>query len=294
MDMSEFSEATKRWRASGRMVDVLGRYEVFVHERGSGPNVLLIHGFPTSSYDWVGVVDGLADGFRCVAPDLLGLGLSDKPEAFSYSLFQLTDAVEDVVAGRGMREAHVVSHDIGTSVHTELLARQQRGRVTFEISSSTFLNGSMLQGLATITPIQKLLGNNETLDQAIEICNNMGQNYIQGLQAVMQKPDCLSEDDIAVMNDLIRYRNGNRRLPALSVYMRERYIHRERWISALKAADPIQFVWATGDPVANIEMGRALHAEVPQARYSELEGLGHFLLMEDPRAVAAKIREFIA
>ena len=55
----------------------------------------------------------------------------------------------------------------------------------------------------------------------------------------------------------------------------------------------MQFVWADGDPVANVEMGRALAKEVPQAKYTELPGLGHFLLMEDAPAVAKHIREFI-
>jgi pimeloyl-ACP methyl ester carboxylesterase len=110
----------------------------------------------------------------------------------------------------------------------------------------------------------------------------------------MKRPECLTEDDIAIMNDLIAYEDGNRRLPALSLYMRERYIHRERWIGALKGADPVQFIWADGDPVANVEMGRALAKEVPQATYTELKGLGHLLLMEDPATVAKHVREFIA
>jgi pimeloyl-ACP methyl ester carboxylesterase len=126
------------------------------------------------------------------------------------------------------------------------------------------------------------------------ISDNMGANYIDGLKSVMKRPECLGDEDIAVMNDLIAYQDGNRRLPALSLYMRERYIHRDRWIGALKAASPVQFIWADGDPVANIEMGRALAKEVPQAKYTELPGLGHFLLMEDPPAVAKHVREFIA
>jgi pimeloyl-ACP methyl ester carboxylesterase len=179
-------------------------------------------------------------------------------------------------------------------VHTELLAREQEGRLGFRIVSSTFLNGSMLQEMATITPFQKLLASNETLPQAMAISDNMGVNYIDGLKSVMKRFECLTQEDIAVMNDLIAYQEGNRRLPALSLYMRERYIHRERWIGALKEASPVQFVWADGDPVANVEMGRALAKEVPQAKYTELAGLGHFLLMEDPLAVATLVREFIA
>jgi pimeloyl-ACP methyl ester carboxylesterase len=76
--------------------------------------------------------------------------------------------------------------------------------------------------------------------------------------------------------------------------MRERYVNKERWISALKSQQtPVQLIWADGDPVANVEMGRALSREVPQARYTELPGLGHFLLIEDPMAVGKHIRAFI-
>jgi len=292
MNEPAFSAPTRRWLESGRHLDLTG-HRIFVYERGDGPAVLLLHGFPTSSYDWLGVIDGLAQGFRCIALDFPGYGLSNKPAAYSYSLFQQTDVVEALARSLGINEAHVVSHDVGTSVHTELFAREQEGRLAFRILSSTFLNGSMLQELATITPFQNLLASNETLPQAIAICENMSVNYIDGLKSVMKRPDCISEDDATVMNEVLLYRDGNRRLPALSVYMRERYINRERWIGALKAAERVQFVWADGDPVANVEMGRVLSKEVPQACYSELPGLGHFLLMEDPPAVAKHIREFI-
>ena len=292
MDDSQFSEPTRRWLASGRHLEIEGK-RVFLYERGGGQSILMLHGFPTSAYDWRGVIDGLASAYRCVALDFPGYGLSDKPEAYSYSLFQQTDVVEALARELSITEAHVVSHDVGTSVHTELLSREQEGRLVFRLLSSTFLNGSMLQDLATITPFQKLLAANQTLPQAIAISENLTANYIDGVRSVMKRPESLSEDDIVVMNDLIAYQEGNRRLPALSLYMRERYIHRERWIGALKKTKRIQFIWADGDPVANVDLGRALSKEVPQARYTELAGLGHFLLMEDPKAVATRIRDFL-
>jgi len=288
----DFSEATQHWRDSGRTIDV-GGMRVFVYERGAGPVLLLLHGFPTSGYDWRGIIDILSPQFRCVAFDFPGYGLSAKPAAWSYSLFQQADIAEGVAAAAGISAAHVVSHDVGTSVHTELLAREREERLGFRIERSTFLNGSMLQWIATITPFQKLLASNETLPQAIEMCANAGPAYIAGLKAVMKRPECLTAEDEQVMNDLIQFEDGNQRMPSLSLYMRERYLHRERWIGALKAAaHPVQIIWADGDPVANVELGRALHAEAPQARYTELTGLGHFLLMEDPAAVAERIRDF--
>ena len=293
MDESEFSPPTRRWLGEGRRVEVDGR-RLFVFERGEGPAILLLHGFPTSCYDWRGVVDVLSADFRCLAFDFPGYGLSDKPLAYSYSLFQQTDAVEGLARALGVTEAHVVSHDVGQTVHAELLAREQEERLAFRITSSTILNGSTLQDKATVTQFQSLLASNETLPQAIAVCENVSAIYIEGLKALMKRPEALSEEDAKVMEELLLYQDGNRRIPALSAYMRERYIHKERWLGALKRTQtPIQLVWADGDPVANVEMGRALSKELPQAHYIELSGLGHFLLIEDPSTVAKHILKFI-
>lgn len=292
MTEEQLSAATKAWRDAGRLVDVKGR-RLFMYERGAGPALLLLHGFPTSSYDWRGVMDLLAPSYRCVALDFLGFGLSDKPVAFSYSLFQQADAVEGLAQDLGIERAHVVSHDMGTSVHSELLARYNEGGLGFEIASSTFLNGSMLQWLATITPFQELLASNKTLPQVMELCNGGMDAYVPGLKNIMKRPEVITEEDRTVMHELLRHQDGNRRLPAIGGYMRERYVNQERWLGALGATKaPLQFVWADGDPIANIEMGRELHKLYPKARYTELSGLGHFLLMEDPSAVAAEIQSF--
>ncbi len=306
MDAERFSEPTRRWLAAGRHIEIAG-HRIFVYERGpsaplpprragrtgSAPAVLLLHGFPTSCYDWRGVIERLSDRFRCVTFDFPGYGLSDKPAAYSYSLFQQTDVAIELARAAGIDAAHVVGHDVGQTIHAELLAREQEGKLPFRILSSTVLNGSTLQGIATITMFQKLLGSNETLPQAIAALDGLTATYLPALKALMKRPEALTGEDEAVMRELLLYRDGHRRLPSLSVYMRERLIHQGRWLCAFKAASPIQIVWADGDPVANIEMGRELSREVPQAHYTELRGLGHFLLMEDSAAVARHIRDFI-
>jgi len=294
MDASALSPPTRAWRDAGRYVDADGK-RIFVYERGEGPPLLLLHGFPTSCYDWRGVIDRLQGSYRCIAFDFPGYGLSDKPVAYSYSLFQQADVTESLMKALGVRAAHVVSHDVGTSVHCELLARQEEGPAPFDVLSSTFLNGSMLQWLATITPFQELLGSNKTLTQAIDVCNGDMAAFVLGLKGLMKHPEVITDEDAIVIAELLRYQDGNRRLPAIAGYMRERYVNQERWIGALRATRaPLQFVWADGDPVANVNLGRELHKMRPDARYVELRNLGHFLLMEDAPAVADEIRAFVA
>jgi len=288
------AEPTQRWLAAGRHLDIAG-LRIFVHERGKGPVVFLLHGFPTSCHDWRGVIDGLAGSFRCVTFDFPGYGLSDKPAAYSYSLFQQTDVAVEVARALDIAEAHVVGHDVGQTIHAELLAREQAGVLPFRVLSSTILNGSTLQGIATITAFQKLLASNETLPQAIAALDGLTATYIPALKALMKRPECVTPEDEVIMQELLLYQDGHKRLPSLSGYMRERLIHQERWIGAFEAAThPIQIVWADGDPVANIEMGRELARILPQAKATELPNLGHFLLIEDPATVANQIRTFIS
>lgn len=284
-----------KWLRTGRHI-ALGRRKLFLFEQGQGPAVLLLHGFPTSAYDWRGVSSRLAKRYRTLAPDLLGFGLSDKPLACSYSLFEQADLLERLLGELLIGEAHLVSHDMGTSVHSELLARQLQGELSFRIISSTFLNGSMLQWSARITAFQELLAANTTLPQAMELCrSSFRELYIPGLKSIMQRPQAIDPEDAQVMQELLEYQEGHCRLPAIAGYMRERYVHAERWLGALAdPAVPTSFVWADGDPIAHAEMGRELSARCPHARYVELPGLGHFLLMEDPQTVAHEIEQSLA
>lgn len=288
------SPAVSRWSARGRRVRA-GTNDVFVLDEGAGPTLLLLHGYPTSSYDFQRILRTLTKDFRVVTLDFVGFGLSDKPEAWSYSLFQQADVVEAVARERGLGPVHLVSHDMGTSVHGELLARQRVGGLPFRIERSTFLNGSMLQWMATITPFQELLAANATLRQGMQVCAQMGANIVEGLRTLIQRPEGITDEDATVMKELMVLRDGHLRLAALAGYMRERHLHEGRWISAMAdAGSALQLVWADGDPIAHAELGRELARRCPAARHVELAGLGHFLHMEAPERVESEIRAFQA
>lgn len=288
-----FSPVTRMWLDTGRHVSI-GGHSVFVYDRGSGPDTLFIHGFPTSGFDWRETIAELASDYRCVSLDLLGFGLSDKPVAWSYSLFQQADLVEALLAQLGIKSAHVVSHDVGTSVHTELLARSQENRIAFDFAASTFLNGSMIKDMATLTEFQKVLETPSRIPEALAMVSKMMPAYIAGLKRLMGRPDALTDEIATVMTEVMEFRDGNLRIPAVYSYVRERYLHMDRWLGALERAEgPLQFVWGVDDPIANIEMGRELARRVPKARFIELDGVGHFVPTEAPEEVAAAVRSLV-
>ncbi|MBA2447562.1 MAG: alpha/beta fold hydrolase, partial [Chloroflexi bacterium] len=81
-------------------------------EAGSGPLVLLLHGFPEFWYGWRHQIPALAQRFRVVAPDLRGYNLSDKPSGFSR-LDTLVGDVAGLIVALGEERATVVGHDWG-------------------------------------------------------------------------------------------------------------------------------------------------------------------------------------
>lgn len=279
---------TRSWEQAGRYIEVPGQ-RLFVVERGQGPVLLLVHGFPTSSYDYRALIDRLSDRFRCIAFDFPGYGLSSKPVAYSYSLFQQADALQALLQALAVEHANVICHDMGTSVLCELLARQDEGRLSCLIEHVLFTNGSMLQWRAALTPFQKLLASNESLPQGMELCAAIKDMMVPGLRALTKRAAITLDDEI-VIRDLLVHDDGHLRLPAIAGYMRERYINKERWIGALQRnAGRSAIAWAMEDPIANLEMGRELHALMPDAPYTELDGVGHFVIFEDPHRVAAAL-----
>jgi pimeloyl-ACP methyl ester carboxylesterase len=122
----------------------------------SKPWLLLIHGYPTSSWDWNFVWADLAAHFRIAAMDMLGFGLSEKPRGHVYSIFTQADFQEALLEHLGVSEAHILAHDYGDTVAQELLARHNEGALSFSIKSIIFLNGGLFPEQHRARPIQKL------------------------------------------------------------------------------------------------------------------------------------------
>lgn len=95
------------------------------------------------------------------------------------------------------------------------------------------------------------------------------------------------------MTELLVHQSGHLRIPKIHSYFRGRHLHKDRWVGAIQhERNPVQILWGDADPVANIGMGRSLQELVPQARYNEAAGIGHFVPIEAPELVANHIADF--
>src|SRR5258708_40377283 len=122
------------------------RYSIFVRVLGDGPWMTMIHGFPTSSWDWAPIAGALAPKYRLLTFDLLGFGDSDKPSGHDFSAFEQADIVEALWRHYGVAETRLVAHDVGMTVALELLARRDEGNAATGVTDITLLNGGGYAG----------------------------------------------------------------------------------------------------------------------------------------------------
>ncbi len=104
-----------------RYVEVLGSRLHYV-EQGQGDPILLVHGNPTSSYLWRNVIPHLAGLGRCIAPDLIGMGLSDKPQ-IPYRLADHARYFDGFIAALALQRLRLVLHDWGGFLGLRYAAR---------------------------------------------------------------------------------------------------------------------------------------------------------------------------
>ncbi|RYF43209.1 MAG: alpha/beta fold hydrolase, partial [Comamonadaceae bacterium] len=150
--------ALRDWQARGEIFRYRG-HDIFLRTGGKAhaPALMLIHGYPTGSYDWHRVWPELEPQLRLIAVDMLGLGLSSKPAGHRYSLSRHADLHEEVLQRLGVEQVHLLVHDLGVSVAQEMLAMRLVDESLPEIASVTLLNGGLFPETYRPRPIQRLL-----------------------------------------------------------------------------------------------------------------------------------------
>jgi pimeloyl-ACP methyl ester carboxylesterase len=262
-------------------------HRIAFRRHGTGPTVLLLHGFPTWSYDYAEVAGDLAADHDVITMDFLGYGASDKPGSYSYSVDESADTVEDLAAHLGLLSVRLVVHDYGGIVGQELVDRANRGALPFTIDHLTMLNSGIVYSAYRPTRMQKLL--------ILPVVGKLLAGRVSAarirsaLDAVRGKP--LSDNEFDDLWLGMSRDDGHKRSHLLIKYNAERAIHHRRWESALaKWAGPLQLVWGPADPVSGSHVLELAVKALPRAAVTELPGVGHYPSSEAPQAVAAAVR----
>ncbi len=278
------------WRTAGKTFVYRG-HDIFYRDEGSGEVLLLIHGFPTASWDWHRIWPALTARFRVIAPDMIGFGFSAKPPDYAYTLMDQATLHEALLAELGVSAVDILAHDYGDTVAQEMLARFNSGEAAVQLRSICFLNGGLLPGEHRPRLIQRLMMT--PLGPAIGRLLSE-RRFGRSFSAVFGPQTRPSPQEITQFWSLITHNQGQRIAHKVIRYMKEREVHKARWIGALQQAQiPLRLVNGPADPVSGRHVAQAYRRIVPSADVVLLaDHIGHYPQIEDPEGVLAAFWAF--
>lgn len=282
------TERVRAWERRGSTEEFRGYPIHTFRQEGEGPLLLLLHGFPSSSYDWRLLLEKIP-GRDVLAFDFLGFGLSAKPREHDYSLFWQADLAEEMVRRRGGgRQVFIVAHDMGTSVANELMARDLEGRLEMDVAGILLFNGSMVLEAASPILGQRLL---RSRFGPLFARLSSERLFRQQFGSVFGNEHPLSDEEAADQWSLICHNGGRTLGHRLISYMDQREKHAERWHGAIREwPGKLSLAWGLQDRVATTDVLAALRKLRPSVPVTELSGLAHYPQLEDPGQMSQALR----
>ena len=270
------------WEKSGKYFRHNDHKLFFVDNGNKGyPPLIFLHGYPTCSFDYKDIIATMKQNFRIIIPDFLGFGLSDKPKNHQYLLTDQADAIENLCRHLDIERAHIIAHNYGTSVATELIYRHNHQNLHFNIKSVTLCNGSMLIDMSQLRPIQKMLKHRLFGPVVARFSNR--NTFHRNMKNIWYNKSKYNMEEMEPLWDLLTMNDGKSILPKITRYIDQRFQNYERWIGALKLTDlSIHILWAENDPVAIVGMAHKLESLIPNNTKTIIPECGHYPMIEAP------------
>lgn len=281
------STSAQAWLADGEAWHWRG-HRIHVHRAGSGgPTLLLIHGYPVGSFDWHTLWQPLAAAHRLLAPDLLGLGASDKPRTGPYGLNDHAQMLDAALQHEGVGDVHVVAHDLGVSVAQAMLLRREHDHTLPRIVSLSLFNGGLVPQAYRPRPIQRLLASPVGGWLGPRLPRRSFDQAITRLFAPGAAPSAQLLDDFwafVTLNDglAVAHRVG--------AFWRERLAHAEALLGAtLRFCGRLHLINGALDPNSGRHMVRAYQRLQPGVTVTWLDDAGHWPQIEQPQPALAAL-----
>jgi pimeloyl-ACP methyl ester carboxylesterase len=260
--------------------------ELAYREQGSGPPVLLLHGWPTSSFLWRGVMPPIADHNRVVALDLPGFGASDKPLGIRYDFEFFGRALDGFLTALGIDAVALAVHDLGGPVGVHwALHRPQR------VTRLALLNTLVYPEFS------------EAVLAFIKACTEpelrAQLTSPQGLEAAMRlglaDETKLTDEALAGVREPFEDEDSRRALADAGIGLEiEGFAEIARLLPSLQV--PVRIVYGERDRILPdvAETMARVKRDLPQAEVTALPGCGHFLQEEAPQEIGELLARFFA
>ncbi len=269
----------------GEFVDVGGArlYYYAAGTRGAGDPVLLLHGFPTSSHLWRGVVPLMPEGHRVVVVDMLGYGRSDRPAGRDVGIRAHAERAIALMDALGIERACVAGHDLGGGVAQAMAVRWPQRVSRLCLVSSVAFDG---------WPVREV----KMARAMLPLTRHLPATWLVS----------------ALRSDLVRgYAE-----PEAGAHAIERYVKpfagaegRDAFVAHLSSLDaaetealaprlkdvpcPAAVLWGAHDPFLPQALGRRLHEAIPGSTFDVVPDARHFVPEDAPERVAATLADLL-
>jgi pimeloyl-ACP methyl ester carboxylesterase len=270
--------------------------KVFYREAGdpSAPVVLLLHGFPTSSFMFRELIPRLADRFRVIAPDLPGFGFTEVPEGrnYTYSFDALARTIEAFTEALGLNRYAIYVFDYGAPTGLRLaMAHPER------VSAIVSQNGNAYdEGLGDAWgPIRKYWAeptaeNREVIRKNILNLEGTRWQYTHGVA----KPESVAPESYTLDAALLE-RPGNKeiQLDLFLDYASNVKLYPKFQEYFRKSKPPLLAIWGKNDPFFIPAGAEAFRKDLPNAKVQFLD-TGHFATETHVIEIASAMESFLA
>lgn len=285
----------QEWKQKGQYFSYKNQ-QIFYRQEGNGEVLMLIHGFPTSSWDWWKIWPDLTSKFRVIAPDMVGFGFSDKPRNYTYSIHDQADLHEKLIEKLGIQSLHILAHDYGDTVAQELLARfnerSLKGNSPYQIKSLCLLNGGIFPEMHRPRRVQKLLQKPIIGWLISQIFTE--KRFQVGFSEVFGPETKPSLEEIKHFWEIMNYQKGNKISHKLIHYIADRRQHRDRWVNALiETKVSLRLINGPEDPVSGLHAAERYKELIPNPDVVLLDKIGHYPQTENPEGVVKNYWEFV-
>ena len=270
-------------------------HRLFYREAGdaTAPALVLLHGFPTSSFMFRNLIPALADRYHVIAPDHLGFGLSDAPsvEEFDYTFDALTDLTAGLLRGIGVHRYAIYVQDYGAPIGWRLALRDPSA-----ISAVISQNGNAYDAgfVESFWKVVEAYQSEQTPDTEAPVRNFLTLDatrwqYLTGVpDETLVDPEAWHHDYALLSrpgNDLVQLKLFRDYATNAPMYPRVHEYFRASQV-------PLLAVWGRGDEIFGPAGAEAFADDLPDAAIHLLDG-GHFLLESAHDEVATLMRQFL-
>jgi 3-oxoadipate enol-lactonase len=251
--------------------------DLYVEEHGSGPVVLLLEGLGQASWVWRSQVDVFADDFRTIVFDTRGTGHSPVPEE-PYDVHDLAADVAEILGGR---PAHVVGFSMGGYV-----------ALTLALAEPQLVRSLVLAGTGAGGPdrVPRPAYVREGFEAALRLPADEARRAVLPYTF---SPGWSDAHPSRVEEIIAAGSEHPTPLVTIEAHIALCYRYYDEAIAVEDIDAPALVIHGEADLIVPVENGRALARRLPNARYVELPGRGHNLMLEDPEGFNSLVLDFL-